>query len=1256
MKKYRGVRFLLVFAILISMVCFNSVTVSAATGTAPQQGTGTLADPYIIDEPLELVWMGENYSTIRSKYFQQTADIDMSSVANFTPIGNGTTSSWGDEFSGQYEGLGFQISNLTINSDLAYMGLFQYVSGTVKNLTLDAVNMTATGTYAYIGIGGIAGYSDNVTISNCGISGYLSVTGIADSSNIGGICGQCSGTTKITNCYCTATLTNSNANASIGGIAGYTVYAGLSVDHCYFAGAIIGGNYAQGAIIGNDYLGTYTNNVYLDTTSSFGLGYTKTDAGCTRATVASIKTTAPYLAQGWDFTSVWKMDAVTDYPTFIIAPGVPTNVKAQPGNGQIIVNWNAAAYASKYNIYYGTTSGVYGAPISVSGTSATIPGLTNLTNYYICVKALHGSVEGAASSVVTCVPHVIISDLTAAGSVSSVVITFSAPTGASTVELQQSTNGGTSYSAVAGVPLTSTSTGVTLTGMAGGIYIYRLKLTFSGVDANSNLATAQVGGSYTKGASVFSAEYDENIVLPDDYLYIGNDFGELDDAALQFDLSDCAGSVKNAYLYVYVYPSWSSGSAVLNLYGHNNDSWSSSVMPADPNGSNSSLIQSGITDFKDEKYIRVPVTDFIKSQLAAGDKIISLYLAGQATSVSNADYVCLCSPQSIINKPYLDIEFTNDNANLSGIKVNGTSLPGFLASTNTYSYTAPHDSVLSALSFTSTLEDSSASQGAWAYNSASHSWSVTVTAPDGTTKKTYTVNVSAAAQSSDAALSSISIGDTPLTGFTSSTLDYAYPVPHGTNPELLSLTSVVHDHNGKQGSWFYDVATHTWRMTVTSEDSLFTKTYTVTINELPSTDATLKSIKVNGIDVDSFTAGTQSYECKVAHGTVITAASFSSAANDANATIGNWTESAAPGKWSVTVTAQDKTTTLTYEVTINELPNTDAALTGIKISGTAINGFVSSKYDYSFDVVHGTDLSALAHTSTFSDHMATGTWSYDSVNYNWSITVTAEDTTTKRIYTVTINELRSTDATLKSIETGGTDLAGFSSSTLSYKYSVLYGTDISKLVFTSEKNDHMAAMGAWTYDAANKSWSVTVTAEDTSKTKTYTVAVTEYSLPQTGTLGDYRSNTLSYQGHVQDFGWQGAVANSFICGTTGQSKRLEAINILLNNIPGGIEYCTHVQDIGWMDWVTDGAMSGTSGQSKRLEAIRIRLTGEAAEKYDIYYRVHSQNFGWMDWAKNGEAAGTAGYSYRMEAVEIVMVIKGDPAPGATNRIFSQAYK
>lgn len=147
------------------------------------------------------------------------------------------------------------------------------------------------------------------------------------------------------------------------------------------------------------------------------------------------------------------------------------------------------------------------------------------------------------------------------------------------------------------------------------------------------------------------------------------------------------------------------------------------------------------------------------------------------------------------------------------------------------------------------------------------------------------------------------------------------------------------------------------------------------------------------------------------------------------------------------------------------------------------------------------------------------------------------------------------------------------------------------------------------------------------------------------------SPSISYQTHVQDYGWQSWKLNGEVSGTVGQSKRLEGINIKLSNINGSIEYKTHVQDIGWQDWKSNGQMSGTSGQSKRLEAIQIKLSGEVANQYDIYYRVHAQDYGWLDWAKNGESAGTEGYSKRLEGIQIVLVKKGESAPGSTSKPF-----
>ena len=90
-----------------------------------------------------------------------------------------------------------------------------------------------------------------------------------------------------------------------------------------------------------------------------------------------------------------------------------------------------------------------------------------------------------------------------------------------------------------------------------------------------------------------------------------------------------------------------------------------------------------------------------------------------------------------------------------------------------------------------------------------------------------------------------------------------------------------------------------------------------------------------------------------------------------------------------------------------------------------------------------------------------------------------------------------------------------------------------------------------------------------------------------------------------------------------------------------------------MDYVEACKVAGTTGQSLRLEAIEIRLKGEAAAKYDVYYRVHVKNIGWMDWAKNGQSAGTTGMSLRAEGIQIVLVPEGGEAPGSTKEPYRE---
>ena len=86
-------------------------------------------------------------------------------------------------------------------------------------------------------------------------------------------------------------------------------------------------------------------------------------------------------------------DHVNYYPWIgSTAPAVPTGLSGNPGNQEINLTWNAVSDPSLdgYKIYYGTSSGNYGAPVKIG--SVTAHQLTQLTNgipYYIAISSVN---------------------------------------------------------------------------------------------------------------------------------------------------------------------------------------------------------------------------------------------------------------------------------------------------------------------------------------------------------------------------------------------------------------------------------------------------------------------------------------------------------------------------------------------------------------------------------------------------------------------------------------------------------------------------------------------------------------------------------------------------------------------------------------------------------------------------------------------------------------------------------------------------
>ncbi len=147
-------------------------------------------EPFIIGsaetlaELATLVNSGATYSGIpfAEAEYKVAADIDLSGIANWTPIGT-----QGDPFKGDFDGGNYVISNMTITSGGDYMGLFGVVDtdstgngGIIQNVVLENVEVSG-GSY----VGGLAGYFAGKEISSSYATG--SVTGSGDS--VGGLVG-----------------------------------------------------------------------------------------------------------------------------------------------------------------------------------------------------------------------------------------------------------------------------------------------------------------------------------------------------------------------------------------------------------------------------------------------------------------------------------------------------------------------------------------------------------------------------------------------------------------------------------------------------------------------------------------------------------------------------------------------------------------------------------------------------------------------------------------------------------------------------------------------------------------------------------------------------------------------------------------------------------------------------------------------------------------------------------------------------------
>ncbi len=169
------------------------------------------------------------------------SNLNLSSYSNWPAIGTEYA-----PFKGEFDGGNHTISNLTITS-AAYngQGLFgRVVGGTVKDVVLDSPQINS----AFENTGAVVGFaSDNSLIENCRVVNGGTIESTKTTSILGGVVGQISGTTTVTSCSNSATL---SAEDEVGGIVG-RVLTNSTVSNCYNTGTVVGDNMV-GGVSGNN--------------------------------------------------------------------------------------------------------------------------------------------------------------------------------------------------------------------------------------------------------------------------------------------------------------------------------------------------------------------------------------------------------------------------------------------------------------------------------------------------------------------------------------------------------------------------------------------------------------------------------------------------------------------------------------------------------------------------------------------------------------------------------------------------------------------------------------------------------------------------------------------------------------------------------------------------------------------------------------------------------------------------------------------
>ena len=346
---------------------------------------GNLSDSYVL---------GSNISATDTSTWNPDG---FGGYSGFNPIGDDI-----NPFTGIFDGLGHNITGLTINRSSMYLGLFGCSSGTtISNVGLVGVSITGTDIHDNV-LGGLIGYNDQGTVTNCNIAGMVngglyvggligyndqgtitnsyntatvigksfvggligentgslinsyntgSVSGSYDAGAVGGLVGKSEVTGSITNSYNTGPVVGTGSGVYVGGLVGINY---SEITRCYSTGLVTGrAQSGVGGLVGGDGGGVYTS-LFWDTESSgtltgIGFGDTSETVGRTTSEMMQASTFSAWsIADASGSSAVWRIYDGHTYPllrSFLTPLTITANDAATVYNGQAYSITDALSYS-----------------------------------------------------------------------------------------------------------------------------------------------------------------------------------------------------------------------------------------------------------------------------------------------------------------------------------------------------------------------------------------------------------------------------------------------------------------------------------------------------------------------------------------------------------------------------------------------------------------------------------------------------------------------------------------------------------------------------------------------------------------------------------------------------------------------------------------------------------------------------------------------------------------------------------------------